>query len=123
MINYDIYIENELAISVNIDTSDKTEEYITAWDKFINLLPFTPQVIEYTSLGYTPQLEDSWSGSDFVSKDGSAFYSLGENTANMRYFALIVDGIVKWIYVIQNNEENEGFIAAILSGPTFQIGS
>lgn len=122
MINYDIYVEDELAISVNIDTSDKTEEYVIAWDKFINLLPFTPQVIEYTSFGYTPQLGDSWNGSAFISKDGLEFYSLGDNTANMRYFALIVDGIVKWIYVVQDNEENEGFIAAILSSPTFKIG-
>lgn len=121
MITYNIYIDNELAIPINIDTSDKTEDYIQAWDKFINLLPFTPQVIEYTSLGYTPQLEDSWNGSNFVSKTGSQFYNIETNTVNMRYFALIVNGKVKWIYVLQDNEENEGLIAALLSEPTFKV--
>lgn len=122
MINYDIYIDNELALPVVIDTTDKTQDYIQAWDKFLDLLPFTPQVIEYTSLGTTPQLGDSWNGSNFVSKDNSPFVDISSNSFNVRYFALVLNGVVEWIYVLQDNQENEGLIAALLSGPTFQIG-
>lgn len=122
MINYNIYIDNELAIPVSIETEDKTPEYIEAWDKFLNLLPFTPEVIEYTSFGYSPNLGDLWNGTSFISKDGSEFGDISNNTINVRYFALVDDGIVKWIYVVQDDESQEGFIAALLSNPTFTIG-
>lgn len=122
MIKYNVYIEDELAIPVEIDTSDKTEEYIVAWDKFLELLPFTPEVVEYTSFGHTPQLGDSWNGSSFISKDGSELQDISQYTSGYRYFALVIDGIVKWIYVLQDIDEEEGFIAALLSNPTFRSG-
>jgi hypothetical protein len=120
MIKYDIYIDNEIAVPVIIKTMDMSEDYIQSWNRFLNLLPFAPQVIEYTSLGHTPELGDSWNGSNFVSQNGSAFADISNNTASMRYFALIVDGIVEWIYQIQDSAENQAFIAAILSGPEFK---
>jgi hypothetical protein len=121
MINYNIYIDNELAISVSIETDDKTEEYILAWNQFLNILPFTPQVIEYTSFGYSPNLYDLWDGTSFISKDGSDLPDISNNTGNLRYFALVLEGIVKWIYVLQDDLSQEGLIAALLSEPTFSL--
>lgn len=122
MISYNIYIDDEMALPVSIPTQDKTEEYIRAWDRFLNLLPMTPDVIEYTNFGYTPNLDDLWDGTGFVSKDGSDFVDISANSASVRYFALVLDGIVKWIFLVHDVESEEGFIAALLSEPTFKMG-
>jgi hypothetical protein len=121
MLNIEIFIDDEFAMNHVIDFSDKTEEFIRGWDKFIDLLPMTPEVVEYTSLGVTPELNDSWDGKNFISKDGSDFHPIGN--ASMRWFALVIDGLVKWIFQFPDDITTEGFIAALLSNPTLKIGS
>jgi hypothetical protein len=122
MIKYDIYIDDELAMPISITTDDKTEEYIRAWDRFLDLLPFTPEVIDYSSFGHTPQLDDLWDGTSFISKDGSELFDISEYSNNVKYFALVVEGTVKWIFMVQDTPTEEGFIAALLSEPTFKPG-
>lgn len=123
MIKYDIYIDDELAMPISISVEDKTEEYIRAWDRFLNLLPCTPEIIDYTSFGHTPNLDDLWDGTNFIPKEGSELVDISGNTGNARYFALVLDGTVKWIFIVQDNELEEGFIAALLSDPTFKPGA
>jgi hypothetical protein len=122
MIKYDIYIDDELAIPVSIPTEDKTEEYVRAWDRFLDLLPFTPEVIDYSSFGHTPELDDLWDGTSFISKNGSELVDISDYLDNVKYFALVLDGIVKWIFIVQETPTEEGFIAALLSEPTFKPG-
>ena len=122
MIKYNIYIENELAIPVVIDTSDSLEdqEFFAGWQKFIDLLPFKPQVIEYTRLGYTPNIGDSWDGRNFINTSGLDFVTLPFSPMMIRYFALILNNKVVWIYGLPNTYENEALIAALLSDPEFR---
>ena len=121
MLNIEIFIDEEYAMSYVVDFSDKTEEFIRGWDKFIDLLPMTPEVVDYTALGVTPELGDSWDGKNFISKDGSDFHPMGN--ADMRWFALVVEGVVKWIFQFPAYDVTEGFIAALLSEPTFKLGA
>ena len=119
MPNVEILVDGQYALSYDIDFSDKQQDYIDAWDKFFELLPFTPTV-EYTDLGVTPELGDTWDGEKFISSTNTEFNPIG--SANVRWFALIVENIIKWVFIVPNDSENSGLIAALQSDPTFQLG-
>lgn len=113
----DIYIENEYAMPlINLD-----EGYEEGWNDFISLLPITPEVVDYSNFGYTPNLGDFWNGQNFISASNSDFISI--SAEDRKWFAIVKDGIVKWIFGFPITEQYEPLEAALLSNPTFKLGS
>lgn len=88
--------------------------------RWLEVLSSSPKVVDITHLRYTPHLDSEWNGTDFLTPLGKNLISFGIGIPfpNPKRFAFLVDNKYKMSYLLEDNLNNEGMIAALSSDPT-----
>lgn len=124
MIRLDIYVDNELVIPFTIETDGFNEDYIRGYDKLIELLPFSPVVIDLNEFNYIPEIGDLWDGEKFRSILNKEFVKIDARVSARNIFlAFVKNDRVVWIMSFSNNDKHRGLKAALLSNPVIKNGA
>lgn len=113
-------IDEDTVFFRRVNTSALEESEVENADRrWIDALSASPKVIDISHLTYSPQVDSEWNGVDFVHASGVSTvpFDVDLPFANPKRFAFLVDNKYKLSYIVEDNINNEGIIAALSSDP------